>query len=44
VEDVEPDLILVELLQGVVIAPSEPDTSALRMIRSSLAWPAWIWR
>ena len=27
-----------------VIAPSDPDTSALRMIRSSLAWPAWIWR
>ena len=25
-----------------VMAPSEPDTSALRMIRSSLAWPAWI--
>ena len=28
-----------------VMAPSDPDTSALRMqTRSSLAWPAWIWR
>ena len=27
-----------------VIAPSEPDTSALRTIRSSFAWPAWICR
>ena len=26
------------------MAPSEPDTSALRMIRSSLVWPVWIWR
>ena len=25
------------------MAPSEPDTSVLRMIRSSLVWPAWIW-
>ena len=26
------------------MAPSEPCTSALRMMRSSLVWPAWIWR
>jgi hypothetical protein len=43
-EDVEADLVLVAAVRALcVIAPSDPDTSALRMIRSSLAWPAWIW-